>query len=173
MPSATHIPSVMGRLVMAVVVAGTMACGDEAGIGGTSNCGTSQSVTLKQTVTAAEALYTLATPVEPITDDVDCGATYSLAFRWADPGRASTDNTMPPLWNLSQVFRFNGGISYFVYTTTPSLGTGAPYVWSLNYYDHASGRGLTSTDFSLVTTFLSSDSRDSVHIEGSISYYSK
>jgi hypothetical protein len=169
---AAYVARAVGWSAMAALAAGAIACGDEPGSGlAGSNCGTLKTVSLFQTVTAAEALYTLATPVEPVINDVDCVTSYSLAFRWANPARASSDNTMPPLWNLPQALRFNGGVSYFVYDTSPELSSGAPYVWTLTYFDHAANRGLTSTDYSIVTTFLSNSAADSVHIEGSISYY--
>jgi len=109
----------------------------------------------------------------------DCPVTYKLQWRWADPNRAATDATQPPLHDLLDAFgiRSTGtqvdpiGVAPLPELTTPSSSSSPYNLWSITYTTHNSNGGGGPWDYALSTYPSSNNVKDSVWVSAEVDCY--
>ncbi len=109
------------------------------------DCGTRLNATSTYTV-APLAGYNLFSVSTPLNASSKCDAQFTLTFRYADPTRALSDSTMPPLIGLDSIFHADADSIVFTHGA-PTRNKSTIYVWTIT------GTGINSNSSSLKSAY--------------------
>lgn len=162
-----HKYSRFGRILAIAVSWTASAC--SAADNTAASCGTPEVATASFTVTQGNPTFNLVTPSNALSGSASCLTEFDLNFEYANPARARTDATQPPLLDLAEAFRPDP-TDHFVYSGPMEVVVLPPYLWDATTSNHP-GNGTTTTTYSIVTGFNSTNPSDSVIVTGRITYY--
>jgi hypothetical protein len=135
------------------------------------NCGPDQQASVGKTITAtSDEIYVESGSIA--NSSSTCPASFHLFWDWANPARALTDSTLPPLIDLKHSFHVNSdNLSFSDDTPLPTRTHGVGgYSWSIEFEDHNTGDTAASNYY--IKTYLGSSlSADSVSISARVNYY--